>query len=55
MNSTIPKRHAETLQNRNISFQLKKQNTCRNGIDNLGKYIILSNQISLFIIVSHYF
>jgi len=35
MNSTIPKRHAETLQNWNISFQLKKRNTYRNGIDNL--------------------
>ena len=34
MNSTTPKRHAETLRNRNISFQLKKRNTYRNGIDN---------------------
>jgi hypothetical protein len=35
MNSTTPKQHAETLQNWNISFQLRKQNTYRNGIDNL--------------------
>ena len=35
-NNTAPKRHAETLQNWNIPFQLKKQNTYRNGIDNLG-------------------
>jgi len=35
MNSTIPKRYAETLRNQNIPFQLKKQNTCRNGINNL--------------------
>jgi hypothetical protein len=35
MNSTTPKRHIETLWNRNIPFQLKKQNTYRNGIDNL--------------------
>jgi hypothetical protein len=34
MNSTTPKRHAETLQNWNIPFQLKKQNIYRNGIDN---------------------
>ena len=36
MNSTTPKRHAETLRNRNIPFQLKKRNIYRNGIDNLG-------------------
>jgi len=36
MNSTTPKWHAETLRNRKIPFQLKKQNTCRNEIDNLG-------------------
>jgi hypothetical protein len=36
MNSTTPKRHAETLRNWNITFQLKKQNTYRNGIDNLA-------------------
>jgi hypothetical protein len=36
MNSTIPKRHAETLRNWNIPFQLKKQNTYRNEIDNLA-------------------
>ena len=35
MNSTTPKRHAETLRNWNIQFLLKKQNTYRNGIDNL--------------------
>ena len=35
MNSTTPKWHAETLQNWNIPFQLKKRNTYRNGIDNL--------------------
>jgi len=35
MNSTIPKRHAETLRNLNISFQLKKQNIYQNGINNL--------------------
>ena len=37
MNSITPKRHAETLRNQNIPFQLKNRNTCRNGIDNLGK------------------
>ena len=26
MNSTTPKRHAETLRNRNISYQFKKRN-----------------------------
>jgi len=36
MNSTTPKRHAETLRNWNIQFQLKKKNTYWNGIDNLG-------------------
>ena len=36
MNSITPKRHIEMVRNRNIPFQLKKQNTCRNGIDNLG-------------------
>jgi hypothetical protein len=35
MNNTTPKRHAETFRNRNIPFQLKKQNTYRNEIDNL--------------------
>ena len=35
MNSTTPKRHAETLQNRNVPFQSKNQNGDRNGIDNL--------------------
>jgi hypothetical protein len=35
MNSITPKRHAETLQNWNISFQLKKQNIYRNEIHNL--------------------
>ena len=35
VNSSIPKRHAKTLWNWNISFQLKKQNTYQNGIDNL--------------------
>ena len=39
MNSTTPKRHAETLRNRNIPFQLKKQNTCQNGIDNLDQNV----------------
>jgi len=34
-NSTTPKRHVETLRNWNIPFQLKKQNTYQNGIDNL--------------------
>ena len=38
MNSTTSKRHVETLRNRNIPFQLKKLNTCRNGIENLGPY-----------------
>jgi hypothetical protein len=37
MNSTTPKRHAETLQNWNIPFQLKKRNTYRNEIDNLDQ------------------
>jgi hypothetical protein len=36
VNSIIPKRHAETLQNWNISFQLKKQNVYQNEIDNLS-------------------
>jgi hypothetical protein len=36
MNSTTPKRHAETPRNWNIPFQLKKQNTYRNRIDNLA-------------------
>ena len=36
MNSTTPKRHAETLRNRNVPFQSKNQNDDRNGIDNLG-------------------
>ena len=36
INSTTPKRHVETLRNWNIPFQLKKQNTYRNGIDNLA-------------------
>jgi hypothetical protein len=35
MNNTTPKWHVETLRNWNISFQLKKQNTYRNEIDNL--------------------
>jgi hypothetical protein len=39
MNSTTPKRHAETPRNWNIPFQLKKRNTYRNGIDNLGMSI----------------
>jgi len=39
MNSTTPKRHAETLRNWNISFQLKKWNTYRNKIDNLALYM----------------
>ena len=40
MNSTIPKRHAGTLRNRNVPFQSKKRNgdrnSDRNGIDNYG-------------------
>ena len=36
MNSTTPKRHAGTLRNWNVSFQLKNRNGDRNGIDNLG-------------------
>jgi len=31
-----PERYTETFQNWNISFQLKKQNTFRNEIDNLA-------------------
>ena len=38
MNSTIPKRHAETLRNWNIPFQSKNRNDDRNSIDNLGSY-----------------
>ena len=38
MNNTTSKRHAETLRNWNIPFQLKKQNTYWNGIDNLALY-----------------
>jgi len=40
MNSTILKRHVEILRNWNISFQLKKQNTYQNRIDNLAENII---------------
>ena len=36
MNSTIPKRHAGTLRNRNVPFQSKNRNGDRNGIDNYG-------------------
>ena len=47
MNSTTPKRHAKTFRNRNIPFQLKKQNTYRNEINslvfnNLNFYFILN-------------
>jgi hypothetical protein len=38
MNSTTSKRHAEIFQNWNILFQLKKQNTYQNEIDNLELY-----------------
>ena len=48
MNSTTPKRHAETLRNRNISFQLKKQNIYRNGIDNLDSNMAII--ITIYII-----
>jgi len=41
MNSRTPKRHAETLRNWNIPFQLKKRNTYRNGIDNLEFYHVI--------------
>ena len=34
MNSTIPKRHAGTLRNRNVPFQSKNRNDDRNSIDN---------------------
>ena len=34
MNSTTPKRHAETLQNQNVPFQSKNRNGNRNSIDN---------------------
>jgi hypothetical protein len=37
MNSTTSKRHAGTLRNWNIPFQLKKRNTYQNGIDNLAQ------------------
>jgi hypothetical protein len=33
MNSITPKRHAETLRNWNILFQLKKRNTYQNRIN----------------------
>ena len=46
MNSTIPKRHAETLRNQNIPFQLKKRNTCRNGIDNIASSAIFYKVIN---------
>jgi hypothetical protein len=36
MNSITPKRHAKILRNRNIPFQLKKQNTYQSRIDNLA-------------------
>ena len=51
MNSTIPKRHAEMLRNWNILFQLKKQNTYQNGIDNLKFYLVHSwaEQLSFII------
>ena len=51
MNSTTPKRHAETLRNRNISFQLKKRNTYRNGIDNLD---FTFNALNFVLIMSPY-
>ena len=34
MNSTIPKRHARMLRNRNVLFQSKNRNDDWNGIDN---------------------
>ena len=39
MNSTIPKRHAGTLRNRNVPFQLKNRNGNRNGIDSYATNI----------------
>ena len=36
MNSTIPKRNAGTLRNRNVLFQSKNQNGDRNSIDSYG-------------------
>ena len=44
MNSTTLKRHAKTLRNWNIPFQLKKQNTYLNRIDNLGFYSIQGHE-----------
>ena len=39
MNSTIPKRHAGTLRNRNIPFQSKNQNGIDNYDTNLGNIV----------------
>ena len=39
MNSTIPKRHAGTLRNRNVPFQSKNQNGDRNDINSYDKKI----------------
>jgi hypothetical protein len=54
MNSTTPKRHAETLRNWNIPFQLKKRNTYRNRIDNL-LYPLLSLLYIIFPVKVHLF
>jgi hypothetical protein len=47
MNSTTLKRYAETLQNWNISFQLKKQNTYWNEIATLdfNFYLVLTSNM----------
>ena len=49
MNNTTPKRHAETPQNKNIPFQLKKQNTYQNEIDNLAANRQVNSIIYLYI------
>ena len=54
MNSTIPKRHAGTLRNRNVSFQSKNRNGDRNSIDSYDyndKISRLKN-VLMFLIVS---
>ena len=46
MNSTIPKRHAETLRNQNVPFQSKNQNDDQNGIDNFALHNSMEKNIT---------
>ena len=47
MNNTTLKWHAETLQNWNISFQLKKQNTYQNIINNLKNKTPIKTKLTI--------